>query len=173
MECTKCGWAEKVRAGAFKDRPWEEAPCARCALREDSTGTMAYDDERPAEEEGYKGGEGMNEERSAPAGAADAEADDGADPLLPASVLADALRLFLSLPRDALDVIHLRYGGMPYREIAARLGVGTAAVEMRHKRVLESIPALKELFPGKARKRAARRREGLRAEGDRENALAR
>ena len=78
--------------------------------------------------------------------------------MLPTSVLADALRLFLSLLRDALDVLHLRYGGMPYHEIAVKLGVGTAAVEMRHKRVLENIPELKELFPAKARKRAARRR---------------
>jgi hypothetical protein len=44
---------------------------------------------------------------------------------------------------------------MPYREIAAKLGVGTGAVEMRHKRVLEKVPALKELFTKKAWRRAA------------------
>jgi hypothetical protein len=141
MVCTKCEWEGLVRAGEFKDWPWEETPCARCVLKEDSTETLAYDDNRPPLEEGYAGG------------TADAE-----DPLLPASVLADALRLFLALPRDALDVIHLRYGGMPYREIAAKLGVGTGAVEMRHKRVLEKVTALKELFTKKAWRRAAWRR---------------
>lgn len=64
------------------------------------------------------------------------------------------------LPRDAMTVIHLRYGGMAYREIARRMGVEAAAVEMHHKRVLERIPDLKELFPAKTRKRAARRRLG-------------
>jgi DNA-directed RNA polymerase specialized sigma24 family protein len=142
MVCTKCEWDEKVRAGEFKNAAWGDTPCARCQLREDSTGTVAYEDDRPPQEEGCGGG-----------------APDGEDPLLPTSVLADALRLFLALPRDALDVLHLRYGGMPYREIAAKLGVGTAAVEVRHKRMIENIPALRELFPGKARKRQARRRE--------------
>ena len=141
MVCTKCEWEGLVRAGEFKDWPWAETPCARCVLKEDSTETLTYDDNRPPLEEGYAGG------------TADAE-----DPLLPASVLADSLRLFLALPRDALDVIHLRYGGMPYREIAAKLGVGTGAVEMRHKRVLEKVPALKELFTKKAWRRAAWRR---------------
>ena len=141
MTCTKCEWSERVRAGAFKGRPWEETPCARCRLREDSTGTLEYDEERLPIEEGYQGGT-LN----------------GEDPLLPASVLADALRLFLALPRDALDVLHLRYGGMPYREIAAKLGVGAAAVEVRHKRMIENIPALRELFPAKTRKREARQR---------------
>jgi DNA-directed RNA polymerase specialized sigma24 family protein len=67
--------------------------------------------------------------------------------------------LFLALPSDALDVIHLRYGGMPYREIAAKLGVGTAAAEVKHKRVMEKVPALKELFTKKAWRRAAWRRK--------------
>jgi hypothetical protein len=47
---------------------------------------------------------------------------------------------------------------MPYREIAAKLGVGTGAAEMKHKRVLEKVPALKELFTKKAWRRAAWKR---------------
>jgi hypothetical protein len=58
--------------------------------------------------------------------------------------------------RDALDVLHLRLGGLPYREIAEKLGVGVAAVEVRHKRALEKVPALKALFPKKIGKQAAR-----------------
>jgi DNA-directed RNA polymerase specialized sigma24 family protein len=139
MICSKCEWDGRVQAGEFKDRPWEETPCARCEFEEDSTWTFEYDDDRPPLEEGCAGG----------------TADVG-DPLVPASVLADALRLFLSLPRDALDVIHLRFGGMPYREIAEKLGVGVAAVEVRHKRALEKVPALKALFPKKIGKQAAR-----------------
>jgi len=139
--CSKCKWAIKIANGELKDTPWQEIPCARCALKEDSTGTMEFDEGRPPVEEGYKFGN-----------------PEGADPLMPASVLADALRLFLALPRDALDVLHLRYGGMPYREIAARLGVGAAAVEVRHKRMIQAIPELKALFPEKVGKQATRNR---------------
>jgi hypothetical protein len=139
--CSKCEVAVRIANGELKDTPWDKTPCARCALKEDSTGTMEFDEGRPPVEEGYKFGK-----------------PEVADPLLPASVLADALRLFLALPRDALDVIHLRYGGLPYREIAEKLGVGVAAVEIRHKRVIKSIPVLKALFPGKIGKQAGRRR---------------
>jgi DNA-directed RNA polymerase specialized sigma24 family protein len=107
---------------------------------ESSAGVIEYDDDREIKEEGYKDGK-----------------PEVAEPLMPASVLADALRLFLSLPRDALDVLHMRYGGLPYREIAEKLGVGTAAaVEVRHKRALAKIPALRALFPEKIGKQAVR-----------------
>jgi hypothetical protein len=137
--CSKCEVSMRIANGELKDTPWEKTPCARCRLVESSAGVIEYDDDREIKEEGYKDGK-----------------PEVADPLMPASVLADALRLFLSLPRDALDIIHLRFGGMPYREIAEKLGVGVAAVEVKHKRLLEKVTALKELFPAKTRKRAAR-----------------
>jgi hypothetical protein len=137
--CSKCRWAIKIANGECTEIPWEQTPCARCHLVESSAGVIEYDDDREIKEEGYKGG-----------------APEVADPLMPASVLADALRLFLALPRDALDVLHLRFGGLPYREIAEKLGVGVAAVEVRHKRALEKVPALKALFPKKIGKQAAR-----------------
>lgn len=139
--CGRCKWAIKVSEGSLINTPWEQTPCARCRLVESSAGVIEYDDDREVKEEGYKFGE-----------------PEVADPLMPASVLADALRLFLALPRDALDVLHMRYGGLPYREIAEKLGVGTAAVEVRHKRALAKIPALRALFPEKAGKQAARNR---------------
>jgi hypothetical protein len=137
--CSKCEVSMRIANGELKDTPWEKTPCAICRMDESGAGVIEYDDDREIKEEGYKGG-----------------APEVADPLMPASVLADALRLFLALPRDALDVLHLRFGGLPYREIAEKLGVGVAAVEVRHKRALEKVPALKALFPKKIGKQAAR-----------------
>jgi len=139
--CSKCKWAIKIANGELKDTPWDKTPCARCRMDESSAGVIEYDDDREIKEEGYKYGE-----------------PEVSDPLMPTSVLADALRLFLAMPRDALDVLHLRYGGLPYQEIAKKLGVTAAAVEVRQKRIIQSIPALRALFPGKIGKQASRRR---------------
>ena len=78
--------------------------------------------------------------------------------MLPVSVLADAVRLLMSLPKDALEVIRLRYGGMPYAKIAELMGKSVDAVEKRHLREIERHPALGELFPRKVRKQRARQR---------------
>jgi DNA-directed RNA polymerase specialized sigma24 family protein len=89
----------------------------------------------------------------------DDEYSSGVD-LMPVSVLADAVHLLLDLPKDALDVVRLRYGGMPYKEIAENLGMGIDAVEKRHCRTMVKNPVLGSLFPRKVRKQAARRRRG-------------
>ena len=63
-----------------------------------------------------------------------------------------------ALPKDALEVIRLRYGGMPYAKIAELMGKSVDAVEKRHLREIERHPALGELFPRKVRKQRARQR---------------
>ena len=144
MICSKCEWSEKVKAGEFEGVPWGETPCCRCELVQDSTGTLEYKES--------VGGPGRPGDGKTPRDV------DRPQDVLPAAILADALRLFLSLPRDALDVIHMRYGGLPYAEIGEKLGITPAAVEIRQKRLMQQIPALQALFPQKAKRAAAKRR---------------
>ncbi len=146
MECHRCEWAAMVKQWEHDGVKFEDTPCAKCSLEERSCGTLPYDDARGAE---------AAKCRCAAHGGSDPEA--GVE-LMPVKVLADAVRLLLSLPKDALEVIRLRYGGMPYVEIAELMGKGVDAVEKRHLRVLEKNPALGALFPRKVRKRRARQR---------------
>ncbi len=146
MECHRCEWAAMIKQWEHDRVKFEDTPCAKCSLEERSCGTLPYDDARGAEAAVC---------RCAAHGCSDPEA--GIE-LMPVKVLADAVRLLLSLPKDALEVIRLRYGGMPYAEIAELMGKGVDAVEKRHLRVLEKNPALGALFPRKVRKRRARQR---------------
>lgn len=182
MVCTKCKYASRLND--FKGMKFEDTPCAKCSLAESSVGTVSFD-------EWHWGGaasiadpgdrvDELEEERM-PGGDESLDADaarragDGRDPLvsvdgvrdcdddlLPLSVLADAVRLLMSLPKDALEVVRLRYGGMPYAKIARLMGKSVDAVEKRHERVLEQNPVLGELFPRKVRKQRARQRRGKR-----------
>jgi len=139
--CHTCDFAKKIHGGDYADVPWESTPCASCKMKEDSRNTREYSDSHPG---------------AATAAVAPPSPED--DISLPVGVLADSLRLFLNLPGDALDVLRLRYSGQSYKEIASRLGVTTAAAEIRHKRLMSEIPSLRALYPAKARKASARRR---------------
>ena len=149
MECHKCQWAARIKEWEHDGTPFEQIPCARCKLNEVSAGTLAYDEDRLGSEEADRG--------LTPADEAEAAEEPDAGDVLPVSVMADAVRLLLSLPKDALEVIRLRFGGLPYAEIARLMGKSVDAVEKRHERVLEKNPVLGELFPRKVRKRRVRR----------------
>jgi len=156
MECHKCEWAAKIKQWEHEGVRFEDTPCAACKLDESQMRgcSLLYEGDgeaRKAFEEAYclprfHGGED----------------EDGLVLEMPVSVLVDALHLLLSLPKDALEVVRLRYGGMPYAQIAALLGKSVDAVEKRHERVLEKNPVLGELFPRKVRKQHARLRRGKR-----------
>mgnify|MGYP001399043728 CR=1 FL=1 len=151
MECHKCKWAARVKAWEHDGTPFEETPCAACTLNEVSAGTLAYDEGRLGSEEAERG--------PSPADEVEAAETPACGDVLPVSVMADAVRLLLSLPKDALEVVRLRYGGLPYAEIARLMGKSVDAVEKRHERVLEKNPVLGALFPVKVGKRRARRRK--------------
>lgn len=178
MFCHKCKYAgrlKKCAGGRFED-----TPCARCALTESSAGTVSFDEwhwggaasvtdpgervdeleEELSEDRGPRLEGGWRRERSAAGGprSVDDWVRDCEDEMMPLSVLADAVRMLMSLPKDALEVVRLRYGGMPYTKIAKLMGKSVDAVEKRHERVLEKIPVLGELFPRKVRKQRARQR---------------
>ncbi len=162
MMCHMCRWAAMIKQWEHDGTPFEQTPCSKCTLSENSTGTVDFD-------EGHWGGASsvtdpgeLLDEREAEAGdrrsaVGGQRAEGGAD-MLPVSVLADAVRLLMSLPKDALEVIRLRYGGMPYAKIAELMGKSVDAVEKRHLREIERHPALGELFPRKVRKQRARQR---------------
>lgn len=139
MQCHKCEWAAKIKQWEHAGVKFEDTPCASCKLEEDSRYTKPVDEERI--------GERLEEEVAGP----DSEKVETCADLMPVSVLADAVRLLLLLPKDALEVIRLRYGGMPYTEIGRLLGLGQDAAEKRFHRALDKHPVLVELFPGKVR----------------------
>ena len=151
MECHKCEWALRVSADQRASMPFEDTPCAACKLDESQMRgcSLLYQDDdeaRQAYAEAYCMPHFGGEEK------------DGLVSEMPVSVLADAVRLLMSLPRDALEVLRLRYGGLPYTQIADILGKSVDAVEKRHERVLMKHPVLGELFPEKMGKQRLRQR---------------
>ena len=149
MQCHKCGWAAKIKQWEHEGVKFEDTPCAVCSLEEDSRYT------KPVEEERMETSSEVLEFESAGVEC------DGAE-MLPVSVMADAVRLLLSLPKDALEVIRLRYGGMPYAEIGRLIGLGQDAAEKRFHRALDKHPVLESLFPRKVRRQRQGRRCGKR-----------
>ena len=165
MECHKCRWASKIEVWEREGVTFDKTPCKRCSLQDSSLRTISYcedriedavddkdEDEAPTEKGPYVQRDDLLEMPTY-----GGESEDG-DVMLPVSVMADAVRLLMSLPKDALEVIRLRYGGMPYAKIAELMGKSVDAVEKRHLREIKRHPALGELFPRKVRKQRARLR---------------
>jgi len=145
MQCHKCEWAAKIKQWEHEGVKFEDTPCATCSLEEDSRYTKPVEEERMTEEMMAEDGDQRSEGEEPEAG------ECGGAEMLPVSVMADAVRLLLSLPKDALEVIRLRYGGMPYAEIGRLIGLGQDAAEKRFHRALDRHPVLVALFPRKVR----------------------
>jgi len=152
--CHKCPHAADVAAGKYSGVPWEETPCAACALREYSVGTLPFDEERPA-----AGGREQSEACGTVAWSCTVAEGEEADPLLPLSVLAEFVRGLMQMTPATRDTVCLRYQGLKYREIAARQGGTVSAAETRHWRAMTRWPELKALFALKAAKRARKGKE--------------
>ena len=146
MECHKCEYGKRVRAGRCRGVRWERTPCSRCELRQRSEFTMEFDEERSPGTEGR------------PYDALEAAEAWSAEEVLPVTVLREVVAVLLSLDPVALGDVCRRYQGMMYREIGAARGVTGAAVEMRHKRLLRRCPALQAMFGEKVAKQGRRRR---------------
>ena len=143
MNCSHCEFAAKIKEAEHGGICYEDTPCASCKLTEDSSHTMAFDEERDASQ-------AVSPECPA----------DGPD-ALPLSVLAEALRGFLDLPPRTFRILQRRYKGDAYALIAEELEVTPQAVEIQLRRALEAHPHLKHLLPEKARRQAARQRKRL------------
>jgi hypothetical protein len=148
--CHRCPHAQDIAQGKFKAVAFEQTPCARCELKEDSLHTIEFDAER---------GDGRASDGFVMAGGGECES---LATLLPIDVMREVVATLLTLPPDVRDVICWRFAGMKYREIALVQGVTPAAVEARHKRALVKHPVLRALFPWKAGKQLMRKRHDRR-----------
>lgn len=155
-ECHKCPHRAAVESGKYADAPFEKTPCGTCELVEDSTYTIQYDPERPADTGQYARTSGAKHPIPLKA---EAEPDPSAP--TPAEIAINAMQEFvttlLTLRPRTRDIVCWRFQGMKYSEIADALGSTVAAVEVRHKRVLKALPILGELFPVTVAKRLHRK----------------
>jgi len=156
MECHRCEHRAEVAAGAFAAKPFDETPCARCELKENSQHTIEFDEGRRDERvtNSVSGAHGLRD--AALTGLVSAPPDSG-DVQLPLSVMHELVTTLLELPPIARDTLCWRFCGFKYGDIAAIQGVTVAAVEMRQRRVLRKYPALGALFPVKVAKQKRRR----------------
>lgn len=138
MNCSTCEFAAMIKDAEHSGVRFEDTPCATCELTEDSSHTLEFDEGRS--EIGYQSN------------------DEGDDPELPLSVLAEALRGFMELPPRTFRIVQRRYKGDSYALIAEELKVTPQAVEIQLRRALEAHPHLKQLLPEKAKRQAARKR---------------
>ena len=137
--CHDCPVAEAIAKGEYANTAWAEIPCSTCNVA-DGGYAIEYDDSRP--------------------GAADSSAgqlEEETSTMLPLDVMTEVLKGLLLLPPEQRDTVAMRYSGMRYPEIAARLGVSTACVEKRHRTAMKRWPMLRELFPLKAAKQKTRK----------------
>jgi hypothetical protein len=151
MECHRCEHRAEIESGKYRGVAFEDTPCAKCELRESSSGTMEFDEDR-APEPGARcsaggGQENQGEERM------------GED-RLPISVMSEAVVELLYMPPVLRDIVCWRFAGMKYREIAMVFGVTTKAIERRQERAMKSWPALRALFAVKAAKQKRRKPHG-------------
>ena len=132
---------------------WENSPCSKCTLDEDSYGTLPYwedctlnsmHDESPDDEVWAK--ERADEQCPQPYANID---EDIGDPSLPLSALVSAMSLWINLSLPARKSIQLRMNNLPYSEIGKRLGVSRQAVEKALGKALAREPLLQHLLPGK------------------------
>ena len=148
MNCHKCRYDRKVKAGFYKGKPYWRVPCSRCRLCENSAHTKEYDDERvlaagPVCEVGDT-----------------CHGEEEAEPVMPVSVLTAVVALLLRLTPKTFAVIGMRLDGMPYKEIARRQHSTVAATEALLRRAMSKHPDLKSLLVLKAEKQKWRRRSG-------------
>ena len=157
MNCTDCDFAAKIMEAGHLELRYEDTPCATCELKEDSAHTLAFDEERAEREDG-----GRRSPCARYCGSAAVEnGEQSDDPVLPLSVLAEALRGFLELPPRTFRIVQRRMKGDTYALIGKELNISPGGVEIQLRRALEAHPHLKHLLPEKARRQAARKRKRL------------
>jgi len=145
MECDKCEHAKDVQAGKYAKTAFGRTPCAKCELRENSSRTMQFDEDRPA-----TGPEMVCEMNPFE------EESDVKEDKLPVSVLTDLLVRLMALPRELRDIVCWRFVGLTYPEIGKKHRVTSAGAEARHRRAMRMFPELRQLFIVKTAKRKMR-----------------
>ena len=150
MECHRCEHRAAVEAGQYERMAFEETPCGKCDLTENSDYTIDYDFEREVAREEAKGKEEPDSLKQDIQGLGfsfdEADTDDNRVPL---SIMREIVMLLLTMPKDVRDAVCWRYAGLEYRDVAKLQNVTLSGVEARHRRALVRWPILKALFPEK------------------------
>ncbi len=144
MECHKCQERKAVEAGKYAQMDFEDTPCAKCQLKENSAFTLEFDAER-----------GNADSRRPETSDLRPQTDEA---LVPMSVLNEVVERLLILPPVLRDVVCWRFAGMKYRDIAVLQNVTMAAVEARHRRAMKGWPELKAMFQEKLVKQSKRKK---------------
>lgn len=149
MECHRC--KEK---GKHVGERWENTPCSRCELKEDSHGTLPYWENCTANSfiDDNPDDEIWSRERAddqCPQPYDNLEHED-ADPKIPLSKMVSAMSLWLYTSLPARKSIKLRMNCLPYSEIGRRLGCSRQAVEKLIAQAIAREPLLQNLLPAKS-----------------------
>lgn len=153
MKCSTCPHYAAIERGEYNSKPWEETPCAKCDLGEDTFYSVPFDEDDPQLPGGGDPGPLLSEFTTS-------SSNPSHGPLggfLPVPLINSVIKGLLSLDPELRDIIAWRFQGLPYKEIARRQGTSVQLAEMRHKRALRDWPSLKALFPEKVAKQARRR----------------
>jgi len=118
MLCHKC-----EHNGKFVGVAWEETPCAKCQLRLGSSHTREYSegiiDEEKFEEQKFE--EAQDQSFDELVGNED-------EPMIPLSVLGQAMACWVALPLPAREVFKMRMVNKSMSEIAKQLGICKTSV---------------------------------------------
>jgi len=144
MLCHKC-----PHFGKFEGQIWEQTPCAKCQLRNNSSRARKFNEEGAdgAQEEVYarQPYEGMT------------GSDD--DPLIPLSVLGKAMACWISLTLPAREVFSLRMQNRSLGRIANLLGCKKQSVAGVLERAIKENPVMASLAAGGQEHRKERKRK--------------
>ena len=152
-QCTSCKTSKEIQQGLWKDVPFEQVPCSKCTLKEDSFGTLSYieactanssrddnpDDEVWTQEEAA---------RQSPQPYAGLDGDDE-DPQVPLSALVEAMQLWTRLSLPARKTFQMRMSGLPFSEIGKRLGFSRQMAEKLVSKAIAEDGRLHNLLPTK------------------------
>jgi hypothetical protein len=154
-ECHKCRTATEIKKGTWRDVPFNQTPCARCQLREDSYGTMEYREADPANASRDHNPDDEQLEAAELAGgktSAQFETHDTDDPLVPLSILTEAMATWLDLSLPARKVFQMRKQKLPYSTIGQRLGISRQAAESLIAKAIGKDGRLNNLLPEKKKR---------------------
>lgn len=159
MLCHKC-----PHNGKFVGVAWEETPCSKCHLRMGSSHTREYsedilDEENPGEPEAgtFDEGESLTFDEQEYLPFDDVVGNDD-EPMIPLSVLGQAMACWVSLSLPAREVFKMRMANKSLSEISAVLGVCKTTVFNVIDQAIKENPVMASIANGKADDRKAARR---------------
>ena len=132
MQCHKCAHRADLKAGRFKNLPFEQTPCSKCHLEEESDFVMPILDNLIGSTKATAGqGAGLPPDENIK---------------IPLWTLGVFVRRLLSLQPLIRDAVGWRANGLSLADIARRQGCSPGLVDKRLKRAIEDWPELNALF---------------------------